>query len=162
LFGYIDAQSRLFRSSLVSRVCFLNGRPSAYRRVGLSISGLLFAAQLVEDHCDNLPVAIANSIVRLTTSASGFQDFLGPSRSSPDGFLRSVRPPRKNDRSPQRSPATSLSLSRCWLHRGHSKRKCLTVSLVLLVHSHWLDSAAWILARYSFSRLFPARCFDLI
>jgi hypothetical protein len=136
VFGKIDA-SPGGSGSRYPRERFPDGRLSAYRRVGPSIPRVWLAVLLTSDYWESLPVATANSIVRLTMSVSGFQDFLGPSRSSPEGFVRSILPSRKNDRSPQRSPATSLSFSRCWSHRGHSNRKCLTVSLALPVHSHW-------------------------
>jgi hypothetical protein len=79
-------------------------------------------------------------MVRLTTSASGFQNFSGPSSSSPAAFFFSVRPPRKYEISPHLAPAISSRGFRCSVHRRHSKRKCLAVSSWPDPHSHSLDS----------------------
>src|SRR6478735_11433639 len=91
-------------------------------------------------------------MVWLTTSMSGFQDLDGPSRYSPFAVFRSVLPPRKNERSLHRSPATSTSGFRCSVHLVHSNRKCRAVSL-LGPHSQSVDSTAFVLARSLLRRL---------
>jgi hypothetical protein len=95
----------------------------------------------------SLPVAIAYWTVAWTADMHGFHCVPCSDR---------ALPPRKKDRHPLLVSVCCNSRRRCWSHRLHLNKKCLTVSFAL-PQAHWSVSEAPIWCKYPLRRDIPVR-----